>query len=247
MHITVTGSSGFIGRHLVKKLEEDGHEITVWDRNIGKDILNFEPGTSDFVIHLAATADVRRSIREPELYWEQNVLNTKNIQQLCHHLRIPLLYASSSCAKHWNLSPYGASKRINEVTAFPGQVGMRFTTVYGEGARDSMFMGKLKEGKLEYATNHIRDFIHVDDVIQAIDLIMKKMVDPHTIPTSRLMPIYDIGTGIGNSVEQLAKSKFPDIEVREGEACEAIDNTANIDQLLSLGWKQTVTVEDYLR
>ncbi len=57
MHITVTGSSGFIGRHLVKKLEEDGHKITVWDRNIGKDILNFEPGTSDFVIHLAATAE----------------------------------------------------------------------------------------------------------------------------------------------------------------------------------------------
>lgn len=247
MNITVTGSSGFIGSHLCKSLSDDGHTLHVWDTKVNRDIQNFEVGNSDIVIHLAAIADVRRSIKEPELYWENNVERTKYIQHMCHHSHVPLIYASSSCAKYWNLSPYGASKRINEVTAFPEQVGMRFTTVYGEGARESMFMGKLKNGTLEYATNHIRDFIHVSDVVQAIKLIMQKTIDPHTIPTPRLMPIYDIGTGIGSSVEELAKSKFPDIEVREGDSCEAIDNTADNTNLTSLGWRQSVTVEDYLK
>ena len=246
MKIAITGSSGFIGGHLKEKLEKDGHEIIGWDRKNGRDIHDFELEGAEFVIHLAADADVRRSIEEPDLYWHNNVTPTTRIQRICHEAGVPLLYASSSCIHAWHQSPYGISKKVNEETAFPGQVGLRFTTVYGDGARDTMFIGKLMRGELKYATKHIRDFIHVNDVIQAIDRIMLKITDPGLIDAS-LRPAYDIGTGTGNVVHELARIRIPGIDIRLGEDCEAQDNTADITHIKELGFNPTIDVRDYLQ
>jgi len=246
MKIAITGSSGFIGGHLKEKLEKDGHEIIGWDRKNGRDIHDFELEGAEFVIHLAADADVRRSIEEPDLYWHNNVTPTTRIQRICHEADVPLLYASSSCIHAWHQSPYGISKKVNEETAFPGQVGLRFTTVYGDGARDTMFIGKLMRGELKYATKHIRDFIHVNDVIQAIDRIMLKITDPGLIDAP-LRPAYDIGTGTGNVVHELARIRIPGIDIRLGDDCEAQDNTADITHIKELGFKPTIDVRDYLQ
>ena len=97
---------------------------------------------------------------------------------------MPLIYASSSCIHNWWLSPYGISKKVNEETAFDKQVGLRFTTVYGEGARDTMLIGRLTTGDIKYLTNHVRDFVHVSDVVNAIVLLMSKDI-------RLLKPAYD--------------------------------------------------------
>ena len=67
MHITVTGSHGFIGTHLRQHLEAQGHIVECWDLLIQKDIANFtiDPD-SDLCIHLAAKADIRESFDNPE-------------------------------------------------------------------------------------------------------------------------------------------------------------------------------------
>ena len=245
MKIAITGSSGFIGGHLKEHFKKDGHEIIEWDRKNGRDIHGFELEGAEFVIHLAADADVRRSIEEPDAYWHNNVTPTTRIQRICHEAGVPLLYASSSCIHAWHQSPYGISKKVNEETAFPGQVGLRFTTVYGDGARDTMFIGKLMRGELKYATKHIRDFIHVNDVIQAIDRIMLKITDPGLIDAP-LRPAYDIGTGTGNVVHELARIRIPGIDIRLGDDCEAQDNTADITHIKELGFNPTIDVKDYL-
>lgn len=247
MNIAITGSSGFIGHHLKHYLELDGHHIIPWDRNIDRDISDFELEDAEFVIHLAADADVRRSIEEPNLYWDNNVTPTTRIQRLCHAADVPLLYASSSCIHQWHKSPYGISKKVNEETAFPGQVGLRFTTVYGDGARDSMFVGKLMRGELKYATNHVRDFIHVDDVVQAIDLIMLRILEPHLFEGIPLRAAYDIGCGIGNTVSEVARIRMPGVDHKPGDACEAQDNTADITYIQELGFKPTINVLDYVQ
>ena len=150
------------------------------------------------------------------------------------------MYASSSCIHNWWLSPYGISKKVNEETAFDKQVGLRFTTVYGDGARESMLIGKLLDGSISYLTRHIRDFIHVDDVVDAIILLMSEDI-------RTLKPAYDIGTGIGNIVEDLGVlAGWEGIEVTDGDPCEAQDNTADITELEKLGWKPTIDVEEYL-
>ena len=247
MNIAITGSSGFIGHHLKHYLELDGHHIIPWDRNIDRDISDFELEDAEFVIHLAADADVRRSIEEPDLYWDNNVTPTTRIQRLCYEAGVPLFYASSSCIHQWHKSPYGISKKVNEETAFPGQVGLRFTTVYGDGARDSMFIGKLMRGELKYATNHVRDFIHVDDVIHAIDLIMLRITDPHLFEGIPLRAAYDIGCGVGNTVSEVARIRMPGVDHKPGDACEAQDNTADITYIQELGFKPTINVLDYVQ
>ena len=159
MKIALTGSRGFIGGHLMKRLLKEGHEVVEWDlrQDPPKCIKDFDIFQIDYVIHLAAYADVRQSLKEPEKYWTNNVENTTRIQKICHYNNIPLLYASSSCIHNWWLSPYGISKKVNEETAFEGQVGLRFTTVYGDGARESMLIGKLLDGSISYLTRHVRD------------------------------------------------------------------------------------------
>lgn len=241
MKIVITGTGGFIGGHLQKALEADGHYVIPYDRKSGKDIRDFDMDINvEMVIHLAADADVRRSIQYPDEYWENNVEPTTKIQRLCYALNIPLLYASSSCIHNWSLSPYGTSKKVNEETAYEGQTALRFTTVYGDGARDTMLIGKLLNGDIKYLTRHTRDFIHVDDVISAIKTIMDTPVEDRK-------KAYDIGTGKGVIVEELGNlAGWEGIEVKDGDPCEAQDNTADNSELRALGWKPTIDIEEYI-
>ena len=248
MNIAITGSRGFIGGHLMTRLKNDGHDIEEWDlrQDPPKCIKDFDIHKIDYVIHLAAYADVRQSLKEPEKYWKNNVENTTRIQKICHYNNIPLLYASSSCIHNWWLSPYGISKKVNEETAFDKQVGLRFTTVYGDGARQSMLIGKLVDGTIGYLTRHVRDFIHVDDVLEAIDLIMLKITDPHLFNGIKLEKAYDIGTGVGHKVSDLARILMPDIEIKSGDDCEALDNTADITKIEELGFAPTINAREFV-
>ena len=251
----ITGGGGFIGSHLKTKLLELGHEVRDCDEKTGERletiiITNSGEWKTDFVVHLAATADVRRSFREPELYWQNNVENTLRIQQLCTGHNIPLIYASSSCAKKWWLSPYGTTKRVNEETSRSNQVGLRFTTVYGDGASEGMFMSRLKSGNIEYVTKHTRDFIHVSDVVDVIIRLMSDMTKPNHPMTGA----YDVGTGRGNKVNKLAELAGYDLPVKDGEPCEAPENIANIKPIQTLlsdlkgkSWEPTVKVREYIK
>jgi len=240
MKVAVTGSRGLIGNHVRLRLLEEGHEVTEWDTKSGKNISDFTLDGEDYVIHLAAYADVRASIENPQKYWDNNVENTTAIQKTCYYNHVPLLYASSSCIHNWSLSPYGISKKVNEETAFPNQVGLRFTTVYGEGARESMLIGRLLKHEVSYLTNHVRDFIHVNDVVDVIMLMMSKDINS-------LAPAYDIGTGNGVVVSELGEIVGLDVPTQEGYECEAQNNTADITPLKELGWNPTIDVKKYLQ
>ena len=242
MNVAITGSRGFIGGHLKSRLMNDGHKIVEWDlkQNPPKCIKDFEIDEIDYVVHLAAYADVRASLKDPQKYWDNNVVNTTKIQKICSYNNIPLLYASSSCIHNWWLSPYGISKKVNEETAQFGQVGLRFTTVYGRGARDSMLIGRLIDGNIKYLTTHIRDFIHVDDVVGFIVLLMEK--DLHTVDKA-----YDVGTNKGVVVSELGQAVgYHDLPVEDGDDCEADDNTLNIEPARKLGWEPQLKVYDYI-
>ena len=241
MNVAITGSRGFIGSHLKKRIEENGDKVIEWDlkQDPSRCIKDFDIDRINFVVDLAAYADVRASLEDPNKYWNNNVVNTTRIQKICHHNNIPLIYASSSCIHKWWLSPYGTSKKVNEQTAQFGQVGLRFTTVYGEGARESMLIRKLIDGSVKYLTNHVRDFIHVSDVVDVITLIMSKDL-------RMLREAYDIGTGIGHKVSDLGRLAGCNVPVVDGDACEAQDNTADITNIKALGWEPKVKIDEYI-
>lgn len=230
MNILVTGSRGLVGTHLLKSLKD--HNISEWDLQIGNNIKDISPANLenvDIVVHLAAWANVRESIKDPHKYLVNNIEYTKDLFDLCKQKHVPIIYASSSCVHNWSRTPYGISKRMNEVMAPPKSVGLRFTTIYGDNARESMLIAKIQNKTLEYMTNHVRDFIHVEDVVSAIT---------HFINTkdSWQAPTYEIGTGVGVSVKDLVERCGIDVPLKQGDDFEAINNTANILEMVKLGW-----------
>jgi UDP-glucose 4-epimerase len=119
--VIVTGGAGFIGSHLVQRLVEDGHEVTVIDNfSTGnrKNIANQENGIQlveaditdfdkiaphfekkDVVFHLAALADIVPSIVNPRSYYASNVSGTMCVVEAARLSKVKkLVYtASSSC------------------------------------------------------------------------------------------------------------------------------------------------------
>ena len=232
MNILLTGHRGFIGSFLKCRLEKL-YNIACIDKLDGVDLLtcplNFEV---DLIIHLAGKSGVRESNNDPDAYWRNNVEATRRIFNSFPNTRI--LYASSSSAYEPTLNPYAMSKHICDelARAHPNALGMRFHTVYSETPRENMFMHKLLNGNLEYVTDHRRDFIHIEDLCDAIELLIK----------SDLKGIVDIGTGVAVPVQHLAS----DIPVRLNTEHERFHTQAQIEKLQSLGFEPKYDVKKFL-
>ena len=85
--ILVTGGEGFIGKHLVNRLKEMGHDVITMDLTPGADyemdmceIRNFEhiPDV-DVIYHLAAQSFGRGSLMNPQRDLDWNAKGTLNV------------------------------------------------------------------------------------------------------------------------------------------------------------------------
>ena len=184
MRILITGHKGFIGSRLWERLKWQGHELYGLDIKDGDDILTAILPEVELVIHLAAKAGVRESVENPKLYWETNVEGTKRI--LGHYETTRVLVASTSSVYEPHLNPYAGTKYVAEQIPHSNCCFMRFHTVYNDSARSGMFFDKLFRKTVDYITTHERDFVHLEDMCGAIEVIVNK---PHVKGT------FDIGTG----------------------------------------------------
>ena len=71
MNILVTGSNGFIGKHLCLKLQRQGYNVFFYDLDKNEDDLRNYISQADFVVHLAGinrplTKDISQTINK---YW----------------------------------------------------------------------------------------------------------------------------------------------------------------------------------
>ena len=238
MKILITGHEGFIGKVLFDRLWHKGHELIGLDVKKGDDITkcSLEFTDLDLIIHLAGKSGVRESVNNPGDYWTTNVEGTRRIFE--RFKKVKILYASSSSAYEPTLNPYAASKFIMEQIAPPNSVGMRFTTVYGPNARESMLIPRILRNDVPYInTNHSRDFIHVDDLVRAIDSLIK----------SNVKGITDIGSGITNNLIELIEHFGIDCERVVGEHTERLDNLADNTLLNNIGWTPQVNLYEYIK
>ena len=150
-----------------------------------------------YVVHLAAQAGVRHSLREPHAYVDANLQGFANVLEGCrHHGCRHLVFASSSSVYGTNtrlpfrttdnvdhpVSLYGATKKANELMAHSyahlfklPATGLRFFTVYGPWGRPDMAMWIFADAiirgqpiKLFNSGNMRRDFTYVDDVVESV-------------------------------------------------------------------------------
>ncbi len=137
MKIFITGSSGFIGFHLAKKLLDKGFKVcgydsmnSYYDTKLKKSRLNILKKYKNFkfvknnienykvlkgiiikfkpkiIIHLAAQAGVRYSLKNPDAYLQSNIIGTFNIIKIANIIKTKHLIIGSSS------SVYGANKKF---------------------------------------------------------------------------------------------------------------------------------------
>ncbi len=148
MRVLVTGGAGFIGSAVTRTLLEEGHEVTVLD-NLSKGFRALVPAGARFLegdlrdeerlpgwlrghdaaIHMAAFIEVGRSVEEPLVFAENNILNSVRLLQAMHRAGVGKIVFSSSATVYGTprslpiretdplgvqSNPYGASKVATE-------------------------------------------------------------------------------------------------------------------------------------
>jgi len=213
--------------------EYDGftfHKIDLKDQGEVESL--FKKESPQRVIHLAAQAGVRYSIENPHVYIQSNIVGTFNILEGCRRNQVEhLVYASSSSVYGLNtkypfsvhdksshpVSLYGATKISNELMAHSYShlyklptTGLRFFTVYGPWGRPDMAYFLFTKSilasepiELYNQGNMIRDFTYIEDIVEGVCRIIKKIPDPNSNwsgsdpdPASSTAPyrLYNIGS-----------------------------------------------------
>jgi UDP-glucuronate 4-epimerase len=164
----------------------------------------FAQGGFERVVHLAAQAGVRYSLRNPHAYTDSNVSGFLNVLEGCRHNACEhLVFASSSSVYGANrklpfsvhdptdhpVSLYAATKKANELMAHTYShlfrlpvTGLRFFTVYGPWGRPDMslflFTRAILEGQPIEVFNHgemERDFTYIDDIVEGVVRVLDRV------------------------------------------------------------------------
>lgn len=123
MKVLVTGGAGYIGSHFVKLLIENGHQVIVLD-NLSRGHREAVPQNVTFedidmldthalfdaiqthlpaaVVHFAAYAYVGESVKNPGLYYQNNVVGSFNLIRLCAENGVKNFIFSSTCSIYGN-------------------------------------------------------------------------------------------------------------------------------------------------
>ena len=99
-----------------------------------------------------------------------------------------------------------------------------------------MLMPKIL--KMIYNTlniNHIRDFIHVNDVVNAVQVMMN----------NTFRGVIDVGTGVSNKLVDIVDYFKIDYKSVIGGETERIDNT-DTSILNKFGWQKQINLYDYI-
>lgn len=224
MRLLLTGWRGFIGRALARRLTDRDVTIVLYEGDV-RDIATFSQ-RCDVVVHLAARARPGETSRADVETMEANVAGALAVAEYARRSSCPVVF-TSTCAvyslgtngarlsENHPIGPRGAngmSKLLaEEVIVFTarlhgfGAVILRLFNIYGSGQQRGFLVPDLvhalqsKEPIRLLNPLAVRDFIHVDDVCEAIWKAI-------AASGQRDVRIFNIGTGEGTAVADVARA-----------------------------------------
>jgi UDP-glucose 4-epimerase len=269
--ILVTGSNGFIGKNLVKKLSKyeiisDTNNFKQINLNDEKLVMNLE--VADLVIHLAGK--IPQENFEQKKFFENNILITQNILKYCIKNKVKkIIYVSSYVYGEPKYLPIDENHSINphsiySKSKYEGEKLCKFYSdnfdlnvtilrpfnIFGESMKPGFFISNLinsvRTGKklTIINKNSKRDFLHIDDFV---DLIIK--IKDHDYK----FEIFNIGTGISYSfleiikkVEKISLKKL-DIDFKEDDTF-IDDIKADITKIINqMNWQPKIKLDEGLK
>lgn len=202
--VALTGVGGFIGGRLYKRLEELGAYINVLTGDV-RDRETFDGPTGldyeyDYLFLFGAPSSQILFKRQPLYAAETTIGGFINAAKACKQYGIKLIYPSTGLLSQERYNEYALAKKICEDIARGENldaIGLRLFAAYGPGeghkrdyasvpylfARDMMAFGK--EPIVYGDGEQTRDFIFIDDAVEAILHIADEAVEP----------IIDVGSG----------------------------------------------------
>ena len=212
----------------------------------------------DIIFHMAAIARIQPSFTKPKEYFTTNANGTLEIADYCAKNNVPLIYAGSSSHHNGKFkNPYTFSKGIGEeiIKLYQEHYNLkasivRFYNVYGphqltEGGYTTLigkWLNNIEKGiecEIYGDGEQRRDFTHVDDIVDALVLLMEKEAYGHE---------FELGRGKNYSINEVAEMFNIAPIYQDGKSGEARD-TLNKDHTAKniLSWNPQKELVYYIK
>ncbi|KKP70333.1 UDP-glucose 4-epimerase GalE [candidate division CPR3 bacterium GWF2_35_18] len=294
MKILVTGGAGFIGSSIVKLLCDLKHQVVVFD-NLSegfsetvdkratlivadlKDRAAIQKSLKgiDVVIHMAALIEVSESVKHPDKYFENNVVNGINLLEEMRLSGVKKIIFSSTAAVYaenvpvpikedapkFTGNPYGATKLMFEDMLFTYHkcygfhpTILRYFNAYGP------WMKKHEESHV--FPNFIKSIMKGKKVplywkgeCVRDFVFVEDIAHAHVSPLTQTgFHVYNIGTEKGTRIDKLLdligkavgkEYQIDDLGPRPGDQITTIADVSKIKK--ELGWKAAVSLEEGIK
>jgi UDP-glucose 4-epimerase len=271
MKTLVIGNTGFMGSYLTKELNRLGYDWMPFDISNGLDICNPDHFNSihekiDVVVHMASMTFVPDSYQNPYSFFHINSEGTLNTLEFCRKNKAKLVYISSYVYGIPQYSPIDENHPIDAFNPYCGSkliseslchyynkfwdvpiVILRPFNLYGYGQKSIFLISQIVEQAMQghikvKETTPKRDFIHVNDVVDAII----KSIEFQT----NGFDIFNVGTGISHSVQDainIVTSYFEKVVVSSDNIArisEVPDTVANISKIQkAMDWNPKIDLQ----
>lgn len=274
--VVVTGSSGFIGSHVLKALELGGYTVYGYDLKEKVDDLHYgnilyrdflentvHRYNPAWIIHLAGQVFLQPSLEKPQMDARTNIIGTLNVLETARKTRCGVVFSSTGAVYGNNyqypepISPYGISKLTAEKYCELYHrlynlhtVVFRFSSVYGSGRKKTsvnLIIDKALKGEVIQVTGDGWQTRDFTHVSDVVEAIV--MAVEGKFPSG----VYDIGTGssvtLNSVIDLIGRLLNKKIKVKYVPPVEGDPkrNVLNVSKAEMFGFKAKVSLIDGLK
>lgn len=282
----VTGAAGFIGQVLVRDLLERGEDVLAIDRHECRQPTSSlrldlsQPGVltgrvrdGATIFHLAASADVAASVREPRHDLTNTFAPLFEVLETARHQRCQVVFPSTASvfdtsqplplaetAAKRPTSPYGAAKLAGEAycAAYFRSYGAdarvaRLFSVYGPGMRRLAIhdlIGKVRRNPAEIELlgdgTQVRDYLYVDDAVRGLVAVAMagSPGEDYNVASGEPVRLIDLAREIATQMGHPAIRIVPTGKSFPGDTPKWY---GDVTKVRALGFTPQVTLSDGLR